>query len=228
MEGFEFGGVIVSNGDVGYNGRKEEDKLMSVGNNHGGLVEINGQWYMFYHRHTFLNQYNRQGCAEKVYFDENGQIPQVTITTSGMNPEPLSGDASYPAVYCCNLTNGHMGALSSIGRTNQEVDFPYMTSVNEERYITNIKDGTRIGYKYINLEETGKIEVVYQTDAPGELEIYTEENGERKAVISLKPCKWWKTAETEVTFTEEKKLYLVYKGEGVLSLLTLNLKGKRN
>ena len=103
-----------------------------------------------------------------------------------------------------------------------------MTSVNEERYITKIKDGTRIGYKYINLEETGKIEVVYQTDAPGELEIYTEENGERKAVISLKPCKWWKTAETEVTFTEEKKLYLVYKGEGVLSLLTLNLKGKRN
>ena len=228
MEGFEFGGVIVSNGDVGYNGRKEEDKLMSVGNNHGGLVEINGQWYMFYHRHTFLNQYNRQGCAEKVYFDENGQIPQVTITTSGMNPGPLSGDASYPAVYCCNLTNGHMGALSSIGRTNQEIDFPYMTSVNEERYITNIKDGTRIGYKYINLEETGKIEVVYQTDVPGELEIYTEENGERKAVISLKPCKWWKTAETEVTFTEEKELYLVYKGEGVLSLLTLNLKGKRN
>lgn len=228
MEGFEFGGVIVSNGDVGYNGRKEEDKLMSVGNNHGGLVEINGQWYMFYHRHTFLNQYNRQGCAEKVYFDENGQIPQVTITTSGMNPGALSGDASYPAVYCCNLTNGHMGALSSIGRTNQEIDFPYMTSVNEERYITNIKDGTRIGYKYINLEETGKIEVVYQTDAPGELEIYTEENGERKAVISLKPCKWWKTAETEVTFTKEKELYLVYKGEGVLSLLTLNLKGKRN
>ena len=47
MEGFTFGGVIISNGDVGYCGRKEEEKLMSVGNNHGGLVEVNGQWYIF-------------------------------------------------------------------------------------------------------------------------------------------------------------------------------------
>lgn len=89
MEGFTFGGVIISNGDVGYEGRTEEDKLMSVGNNHVGLVQVKDQWYMFYHRHTYLNQYNRQGCAEKVYFDENGHIPQVTVTTSGMNPYPL-------------------------------------------------------------------------------------------------------------------------------------------
>ena len=134
MRGFAYGGVIVSNGDVGYQGRREEDKLMSVGNDHGGLVQIEGQWYIFYHRHTYINQYNRQGGAERVYFDENGHIPQVTITTSGMNPGPLSGDASYPAVYCCNLTNGHMGPLSSIGRSNPEVDFPFITSENGERF----------------------------------------------------------------------------------------------
>lgn len=46
MGGFTYGGVIVSNGDVGYQGRKEEDKLMSVGNNHGGLVCVNDQWYI--------------------------------------------------------------------------------------------------------------------------------------------------------------------------------------
>ncbi len=115
--------------------------------------------------------------------------------------------------------------MSSIANSFR-IEFPYKHAERNVRLQHH--KGTRIGYKYIDLEETGKIEVVYQTDAPGELEIYTEENGERKAVISLKPCKWWKTAETEVTFTEEKKLYLVYKGEGVLSLLTLNLKGKRN
>lgn len=112
MDGFVYGGVIISSGDVGYKGRTEKDKLMSVGNNHGGLVEVNGQWYIFYHRHTYINQYNRQGCAERVYFDEKGNIPQVTVTTSGMNPQPLSGDASYPAVYCCNLTNGHITPYS--------------------------------------------------------------------------------------------------------------------
>lgn len=226
MEGFSFGGVIISNGDVGYQGRAEEDKVMSVGNNHGGLTEINGQWYIFYHRHTYLNQYNRQGCAEKVYFDENGRIPQVTVTTSGMNPVPLSGNASYPAVYCCNLTNGHMGALSSLGRTNKEVDFPYMTCEDGERFITNVKNENQIGYKYINLGETKQLEVVYKTDAVGELEIYTETAGERKASCLLRPADWWNTAETKVDFDGEKELYLVYKGEGTLSLLTLNLKGK--
>ena len=224
MDGFTFGGVIVSNGDVGYMGRKEEDKLMSVGNNHGGLVEVDGQWYIFYHRHTYINQYNRQGCAERVYFDKNGHIPQVTITTSGMNPRPLSGNASYPAVYCCNLTNGHMGPLSSIGRSNPEVDFPFMTAENGERFITNIKDGNLIGYKYINLSMTKEIEVVYQTDTSGQLEIYTEMNGEKKGSICLEESDWWKTAGTKVSFDKETELYFVYRGQGRLSFLTLNLR----
>lgn len=225
MEGFRYGGVIISNGDVGYKGRKEADKLMSVGNNHGGLVQIKDQWYIFYHRHTSLNQYNRQGCAERIYFNENGDIPQVTITTSGMNPKPLSGDASYPAVYCCNLTNGHMGALSSLGRTNEEIDFPYLTSDSGERYITNISDGNLVGYKYLNLVETKKIEVIYRSSEDGILEIYTRQDGKVRATIPLYRTNWWKTAETTSSFEEqEQELYLVYRGKGTLSLLTLNLK----
>ena len=226
MRGFAYGGVIVSNGDVGYQGRREEDKLMSVGNDHGGLVQIEGQWYIFYHRHTYINQYNRQGGAERVYFDENGHIPQVTITTSGMNPGPLSGDASYPAVYCCNLTNGHMGPLSSIGRSNPEVDFPFITSENGERFITNIKDGNLIGYKYIDLSVTKEIEVVYQTDACGQLEIYTEIDGEQRGSIHLEKTNWWKAAGTKVSMDKKTELYFVYRGKGKLSLLTLNLKAQ--
>ena len=222
MEGFTYGGVIVSNGDVGYQGRKEEDKLMSVGNNHGGLVCVENQWYIFYHRHTYLNQYNRQACAEKVYFNPDGSIPQVTITTSGMNPEPLSGNATYPAVYCCNLTNGHMGPLSSLGRTNPEVDFPYLTSVEDERYITNVKDGDLIGYKYINLAETKKVSVSYLSDGEGKLEIYTE-NGRQKEEIHLPKADKWTWADAKTAFTEEKELYFVYKGTGSISLLTLRL-----
>ena len=222
MEGFTYGGVIVSNGDVGYQGRKEEDKLMSVGNNHGGLVCVNDQWYIFYHRHTYLNQYNRQACAEKVYFRPDGSIPQVTITTSGMNPEPLSGNATYPAVYCCNLTNGHMGPLSSLGRTNPEVDFPYLTSVEDERYITNVKDGDLIGYKYINLVETKKVSISYLSDGEGKLEIYTE-NGRQKEEINLPKTDKWTWADAKTAFTEEKELYFVYKGTGSISLLTLRL-----
>ncbi|HIT90089.1 MAG TPA: family 43 glycosylhydrolase [Candidatus Merdenecus merdavium] len=229
MEGFEFGGCIISNGDVGYQGRREEDKLMSVGNNHGGLVEVNNQWYIFYHRHTSLNQYSRQACAERVFINENGDIPQVTITTSGMNPEPLPGLGEYPAVYCCNLTNGHMGALSSIGRTNQEIDFPYIICENNERYIKNISNGTLIGYKYINLQETKNIGIKYRSRGEGALEIYTSKDGALKETIFLHSSNEWTVRKAATSFKkEENELYLVYKGTETIELLTLYLKGDEN
>ena len=209
---------------MGYHGRKEEDKLMSVGNNHGGLVCVKNQWYIFYHRHTSTNQYNRQGCAERIFFDENGRIPQVTITSSGMNPEPLSGNAAYPAVYCCNLTNGHMGALSSLGRTNSEIDFPYMTSVEGERYITNIKNDTLIGYKYIALKDTKRIGITYRSNNKGMLEIKSGMDGETVAVMKLEPSTFWKTEISNVSFSEnDRELYLLFRGEGCVDFITLNL-----
>ncbi len=226
-EGFSFGGVIVSNGDVGYNGRSEEDKLMSVGNNHGGLVQINDQWYIFYHRHTYVNQYNRQACAEKVAIDDKGFIKQVTITTSGMNDGPLSGNASYNATYCCNLSNGHMGALSSIGRTNKEVDFPYIVADRGERYITNIKDSNMAGYKYINLKETKKIELVYRGNGTGRVEIATAPWGSAVASIDIYPSAYWKCASVDVDFGDkDRELYLIYRGNNTVSLSTINLRGQ--
>lgn len=227
MRDFTFQGCIVSNGDVGYRGRSEADKVMSVGNNHGGLVKIQDQWYIFYHRHTSLNQYNRQGCAEKIQIRADGSIPQVTVTSSGINPEPLSGTATYPAVFCCNLTNGHMGALNSLGRSNQEVDFPYMTSIGGKRFITNAANGTRIGYKYIALKDTKHIKVRYRATAQSKLEIYSRDTCDKesfRAKLDLVPTKEWIEAETDIKFSEnEQELYFLLKSGGKADFLTLAL-----
>lgn len=90
-------GVIISNGDVEYEGRKPKDRLNFTGNNHGSLVQIRGQWYIFYHRHTHDNMYQRQGCAEPVTIREDGSIPQVEMTSCRLNGGPLSGKGVYPA-----------------------------------------------------------------------------------------------------------------------------------
>lgn len=71
---------------------------------------------------------------------------------------------------------------------------------------------------------TKEIEVVYQTDTSGQLEIYTEMNGEKKGSICLEESDWWKTAGTKVSFDKETELYFVYRGQGRLSFLTLNLR----
>ena len=38
----------------------EEDRLATTGNNHGSIVEIKGQWYIFYHRQTHKTIFSRQ------------------------------------------------------------------------------------------------------------------------------------------------------------------------
>ena len=35
-------------------------------NNHGSIVQIGEDWYIFYHRHTNNTWYSRQGCARKL------------------------------------------------------------------------------------------------------------------------------------------------------------------
>ena len=64
-KGFAYCGTIVSNADIGLEGRTSQDAINYYGNNHGSIVEILGQWYIFYHRHTNRNQFSRQACAEK-------------------------------------------------------------------------------------------------------------------------------------------------------------------
>lgn len=63
---FEYGGTIVSTGDVGFDGRKEKDRLNVTGTTHGSIEFINGRWYVFYHRLTHASDYSRQACAEPI------------------------------------------------------------------------------------------------------------------------------------------------------------------
>ena len=73
---FVFGGTIVSNGDVGYQGRAEKDRLNMTGTTHGSIENINGQWYVFYHRLTHKSDYSRQACAEPSPFCRTAASPR--------------------------------------------------------------------------------------------------------------------------------------------------------
>ncbi|MBR2806966.1 MAG: family 43 glycosylhydrolase [Oscillospiraceae bacterium] len=153
--GFVYGGTIVSNGDVGYRGRKPADRLNHTGTNHGSIENINGQWYVFHHRQTHNSDYSRQALAERIEILPDGMIPQVEITSCGLNGGPLRGGV-YPAVICCNLTNGHMSHGSNVKRKRNE---PCVSSGNGERYISGITDGTMIGYKYFALDGSGELRI---------------------------------------------------------------------
>ncbi|MGN0346339.1 MAG: family 43 glycosylhydrolase [Lachnospiraceae bacterium] len=168
--GFCYGGTIVSNGDVGYLGREEKDKLNMTGTTHGSIVCIQGKWYVFYHRLTHKSDYSRQACAEKIEILADGTIPQVEVSSCGLNGGPLCAAGNYPAVIACNITNGHMPhGSNSIYATS----FPNVTNLGEERFVAEISEGTMLGYKYFSFSEDVNLSLEYRFENETNRVIYT-------------------------------------------------------
>lgn len=215
---FTYRGVIVSNGDIGIKERKEKDKLMRTGNNHGGIEYINGEWYIFYHRHTTKTELSRQGCAEKIEILPNGEIPQVEITSCGLNGGPLTAKGSYPSVICCNLTNGKMPRGQCV-----DMILPHIICKNEERFISEIENGTLIGYKYFLVEDVSDFYIKYRTciGAPrGEIKVILGK--ETVGEIKIIPSEEWKIAKTKLKVENGTyPLYLVYEGNDYIDIIEI-------
>ncbi len=190
-EGYQFGGILVDIGDISLEGRTEEQSLNPLGNTHGGIERAGDKWFIFYHRQTNRTNFSRQGCAEPIYFDKNGHISQAEVTSCGLNSGPLNGTGTYPARICCQLTSAS-GTVSSQPHV-MTMEYPYLTQdcldvipspETEEldrthpiQYITNIQNGTAIGYKYFLFEQAKQIAVELRGEADGVIDIYTAKKG---------------------------------------------------
>lgn len=52
-------------------------------NIHGSIEEVNGQWYVFYHRSSGNSRSLRRLCIEPITFNEDGTINEVKMTSQG-------------------------------------------------------------------------------------------------------------------------------------------------
>lgn len=150
--GFQYGGTLVSIGDIGYKGNIVANNY--IGNTHGGMAEINGQWYIFYHRQTNRQKCARQGCAERLAFQSDGFILQAEQTSCGLNNGPLLGTGVYEARIACNLSSREgMFAYTRTKERDKNGIHPYFTQSGIDReqdggqYIANMTDGAWAGYK---------------------------------------------------------------------------------
>lgn len=173
---FRYMGILVSNGDVGLNGRTKPVNIL--GNNHGGMVQANGNWYIFYHRQTNGTEYSRQGCAEKIEILPDGRIEQVEITSCGLNGQPLRAEGAYPAAIACHITDPTTQSTIDYGNPiMQEQTHITSTADGKEQYITKVQDGTIIGYKYFDFFEVAAILLKVNGIFCGKIEIATDEMG---------------------------------------------------
>lgn len=228
--GFCFGGTLVDIGDVYLNGRTEEQAVNCLGNTHGGMECVNGQWYIFYHRQTDRTNYSRQVCAEKIYFRQDSSVGQAEVTSCGLNPGPLKGEGTYPAYICCCL-RGKRGAGVSHPLVMRAED-PYLTqnlpditpeevSAGAEpvQYIANLTDGSVAGYKYFSFSGVRSLTIELRGNAQGRfvLSVSPEKEMCAEIPVRLNDAQRWQTIRVQVTVPDGvHSVYFCYEGVGTV------------
>ena len=137
-----YGGTIIDARGKNTDSEGNTFAALAATNTHGSLAQVNGQWYIFYHR-SINNDggYSRQGMAEPVdiTFTEDGKvkISEAEVTSEGMEMNGLDPFKLYSAGISCYTTGG-----SYIQATWDKNDIGGAVSNN--------KNGAIVGYKYFN------------------------------------------------------------------------------
>lgn len=229
MSGFTYGGVIVSNNDLHIDTYKPADRPMYYGgNNHGSIVEIAGEWYIFYHRHTNGINFSRQGCLERIAFTEDGHIPQVEMTSCA-GVKPLEGEGEYPTYLACNLFCREESLYTGMPGEWMDTRFPKITQdgrdgEEETGYIANMRDGATAGFKFFDCRDVQYISLKTRGYCEGYFEVKTAWNGEVLGTVPVEYSNLWKSYTAEIRIPDGvQALYFTYRGHGSAGFASFTL-----
>lgn len=219
LGGFTYGGVLVSNCDIHIDSYKPAEFPTSFGaNNHGSMVQIKDDWYIFYHRHTNGTWYSRQGCAEKLTIAEDGSIAQVQVTSCGLNGGPLVGEGEYPAYIACNFFTRDP-ERSVMDRNGPYVMQDGKDGDKEIGYVSNIRDGSVIGFKFFDCKDIKKITLWLRGYMYGHFDVRTAWDGEVLCEIYGYNTNIWTEFSAPVSIPDGiQEIYISYHGDGEPSL----------
>lgn len=236
---FVYGGTIVDIADIYFQGRTEEQGVNCLGNTHGGIEEINGKWYIFYHRQSNRTNFSRQACAQQIEFDEEGRIHQVEVSSVGFDQKAFIDEGIYPAYICSHLT-GKKGITFSHPLA-MKMDYPYLTQDQEDvdpilnesygmeeepiQYIKNIQDGSTVGFKYFEFSEDRTIKLTLRGHVQGLIKLYQflDESciGSESVLIDSND---WITCSIQIKPVKGvAPLYMIFHGTGSLDFKSLQL-----
>ncbi len=204
------------------------------GNTHGSICEINGQWYVFYHRQTGTNEYARQAMVAPIDVKvEEGKGGKVVIsegeyTSEGFALNGLNPLERHSAGIACWYTgpkpathewpnNTFYGSYVEAGYgTDSNFAEPYALKNNTNRVVNNTA-GSIVGYKYFNFNETNgkeKLQLALRLipeGIDGTIQVmvdrpWTSQGGKLVGTIALKADMPKSSTELTVTVPEIAKL----------------------
>lgn len=198
---FRYGGVIIDNFGCDPN----------VWNNHGSIAEVNGKWYVFYHRATEGGATMRKACIEPIEFNADGTINEVEMTTQGA-AGPLNPFMKMEAERACYLT-GHV-------RTH--------TCDNKVEALVEIRHLDTAAFKYFDFKKRPcKITLQLTSKRGGKIEVYAN-NLCRPLLATLEvpssdgvtPLRLTKEIASELTGIAP--IYMRFKGEADADLFNVD------
>lgn len=189
-----------SGGDISFNGgeiiEKEDGSHTCTykwGNNHGSIVEIRGQWYVFYHRQTGKNEFSRQAMLEpidvaigndgkpyigKILYNESGEPVSssfVEMTSQGAHTDGLDAYKIISAGYTCHISGASGAYVMPVYDERDDVTAP----------VNDIVNGNVIGFRYLNFgTETGAKNVTVEAESEADVKISVRIDSHKGDIIS--------------------------------------------
>ncbi len=212
---FTYGGTLIDGRarDTDQNG-KPVATATPGGNTHGSIIQIKGQWYVFYHRQCGTDEFSRQAMVAPIDVSvENGKviISEGEYTSEGFMLNGLDPFRRHPAGIACYYT-GPRPAVSGwpskifygsyIIPQRAGLDWTDESELNAARNdlslntnpVINNVDGSAVGYKYFNFDKIRKADALEINLTPhgvdGTIEIYAdspfaERGGKKIGMISI-------------------------------------------
>ena len=178
------------------------------GNTHGSICEINGEWWVFYHRQAGTSEYSRQAMVAPINVEvQEGKdgyvrISEAEFTSEGFCTEGLDPYKKYPAGIACYYTGPkqavqvypnvtYYGSHTNINRIKYDGKTnPYDESINKCEMVNNTS-GSVIGYKYFNFRKTfGKDNLKLLLDitkegVAGSIDVYIDRPNETDGGVKI-------------------------------------------
>ena len=143
----------------------------ATGNTHGSICEIGGQWYVFYHRQTGLDEFARQAMVAPITVDiQEGKGGKVAISEGEYDSQGFAMDGLDPLeIHSAGIACWYTGTrpqqhswpnktffgsyVASGYGTEDKFEAPYAIRNNTNPVVNNTS-GSIVGYKYFNFTST--------------------------------------------------------------------------
>ncbi len=133
-------------------------------NNHGSILKIKDQWYVFYHGSSNNSRYARRARVERIEVDEaNGYIRTAQMTSNGF-ARALNPEDELPAAYGYRVWGG-----------------AYFTEKDGSFPLVNVKNGASVAYRYYDFGEKRNWDILLKGRFFHRGEIAVAVNGEIRA-----------------------------------------------